>query len=121
MTGLGERFIWWIGLNFGLVLTPLVFNAFSGSGVGWQEAIRHGELMIVAVAIGGLGLATAVAADTIRSSLRELRALLCVGGMIFILADGLLYADNYRAVAEGKHTAVATQSYCLIAFALIYG
>lgn len=121
MATLRERLIWWLGLNVGLALTPLLFNAFSGSGVGWDKAIAHGELIIVAVAIGGLSIATAAIAAPAGSALRELRAFLSVGGIIFVLSSGLVYADNFRADAEGKHPSVGVKSYLLLGFAVVLG
>src|SRR4051812_9258752 len=96
---LRERLIWWAGLNLGLVLTPLFFNAFSSSGVGWHRAIEHGELILVSVAVAGVAVVSAVAAGPVAQRLGELRAALVVGGLIFILAAGLLYADSFRDVA----------------------
>jgi uncharacterized membrane protein len=121
MPTLRERLIWWLGLNVGLALTPLLFNAFSGSGVGWETAIGHGELILVAVAIAGLSLASTAIASPANSALRELRALLAIAGIIFVLSAGLLYADNFRALADGGNPSVEAKSYFLFGLAVVLG
>lgn len=117
MATLKERLTWWLGLNIGLALTPLLFNAFSGAGVGWTTAIGHGELILIAVAVGGLGLAGAARSSPKRGDLRELRAFVVVGGILFVFSSGLVYADNFRAVADGETPAVELKSYVLLGLA----
>src|SRR4051794_8217616 len=118
---LRERLIWWAGVNLGLVLTPLFFNAFSSSGVGWQRAIEHGELMLVAVAVAGVAVVSAIEAKPPTARWREVRAALIVGGLTFILTAGLLYADAFRAIADQRDVSVIGESYVVLPLAVLIG
>lgn len=119
--GFGEKIIWWLGANFGLASTPLLANAFTGQGLGWNSAISRGELTLVACAICGLAVVTAVTAEANRKRLRQARAAIVTSGLISLFAAGLVYAGNYQRVELGETPNVITHSYILLGTALLLG
>lgn len=102
-----ERLIWTVGLNVLLPLAPVGYNAFSPAGVGWHQAIRHGEILLVSIASAAIAIAGASLANPKRDGLREVKAALIVGGVLFMTAGGFLYADNFRSVQQGEGSIVS--------------
>src|SRR5882724_4784567 len=117
--GMVERLTVWLIFSVALALLPIAFNAvrvfLSGTSVSFSELLKNGELLIVAVAIGGDATGKLIASGQSRKILK-----LTAGGscILLIITSSLLFAFISTASPNPSFDMVRVASFSAVMFLL---
>jgi MFS family permease len=122
-----EELLKWFALGVVVAALPIIFNAlsfaFRDHPFSYRELVKHGELMLVSVAIVAAALGQ-LPMGNIVSSARVVRTGLLAVSIVLICLSSLGFAEVSSLFADGKHYnagVVATFSSAMFVCSMVVG